>query len=60
MELVNDKASVRGESHKGRPPERRLETSDGLTNEEHLKAVADLFLRGLEPEESGEEEQGRR
>jgi transcriptional repressor AefR-like protein len=35
-------------------------TDDGLTNEEHLKAVADLFLRGLEPEESGEEEQGRR
>ena len=30
-------------------------SDDGLTNEEHLKAVADLFLRGLEPEEPGEE-----
>lgn len=33
-------------------------SDDGLTNEEHLKAVADLFLRWLEPEEPGEEEQG--
>jgi RNA polymerase primary sigma factor len=32
MELVNDKASVRGESHKGRPPERRLETSELLAD----------------------------
>ncbi len=35
-------------------------SDDGLTNEEHLKAVADLFLRGLEPEEPGEEEQRSR
>jgi AcrR family transcriptional regulator len=35
-------------------------SDDGLSNEEHLKAVADLFLRGLEPEEPGEEEQGSR
>jgi len=33
-------------------------SDDGLTNEEYLKAVANLFLQGLEPEESREEEQG--
>ena len=33
-------------------------SDDGLTNEEHSKAVADLFLQGLEPEEPREEEQG--
>jgi hypothetical protein len=33
-------------------------SDDGLTNEEYLMVVAGLFLRGLEPEEPREEEQG--
>ena len=29
-------------------------SDDGLTDEEHLEAVTDLFLQGLEPEGPGD------